>query len=70
MPATPLPREILERPKTGFNIPVRSWLEGNGNGASHANGNGNGGVPASARRGLRGWALKVYGAAPHALAAS
>jgi asparagine synthase (glutamine-hydrolysing) len=52
-PACPLPREILDRPKTGFNIPVRAWLQG-----------ANGGPPA---RGLRGWARAVYEAAPHAL---
>ncbi|MES9959399.1 MAG: asparagine synthase (glutamine-hydrolyzing) [Sedimenticola sp.] len=41
-----LPSEILERPKTGFSIPVRSWLA---EGAEYENG-----------RGLRGWARHVY----------
>ncbi|HEX8906846.1 MAG TPA: asparagine synthase-related protein, partial [Longimicrobiaceae bacterium] len=56
-PARPLPAEILDRPKTGFNIPVRDWLHG---------GNGNGRGP----RGLRGWAREVYDAAPHAVSAA
>jgi len=58
-PATPLPPAILDRPKTGFSIPVRSWLQ-NGNGGGHAAGDGS-------PRGLRGWARAVYDAAPHAV---
>ncbi len=27
-PSTPLPRSVLDKPKTGFTIPVISWLEG------------------------------------------
>lgn len=43
-----LPPEILNRPKTGFSIPVREWLaEALGNNA--------------AARGLRGWAIRVHG---------
>jgi asparagine synthase (glutamine-hydrolysing) len=43
-PATALPEQILKRPKSGFFVPVREWLEGSG----------------SKERGLRGWAKKVY----------
>jgi asparagine synthase (glutamine-hydrolysing) len=39
-----LPPEILDRPKTGFSIPVQDWI-GGGEGAE---------------RGLRGWAKRVY----------
>ena len=42
--AHPLPRAILSRPKTGFSVPVREWLNG-----GH-----------SEERGLRGWATAVY----------
>jgi asparagine synthase (glutamine-hydrolysing) len=52
-PARAIPRFILERHKSGFNIPTRTWLQG-----------ARGGPPA---RGLRGWAGVVYAAAPHAL---
>ena len=46
-PARPLPPEVLNRPKTGFFIPVRDWLlDGN--------------TDAPAERGLRGWAKFVY----------
>jgi asparagine synthase (glutamine-hydrolysing) len=43
-PAKPLPDRILKRPKSGFFVPVRDWLEGSG----------------IQERGLRGWAKKVY----------
>ena len=43
----PLPRSILERPKTGFSIPVREWLL-----EPEARKYGD--------RGLKGWARKVY----------
>jgi len=43
-PATPLPQQVLSRPKSGFFVPVRDWLQGSG----------------PAERGLRGWAKKVY----------
>ena len=42
--AASLPPEILDRPKTGFSIPVQDWI-GGGEGAE---------------RGLRGWAKRVY----------
>ncbi len=47
MAATPdraLPAEVLNRPKSGFSVPVRDWLEGGG----------------PRERGLRGWAKRVY----------
>lgn len=42
-PPKPLPREIVHRPKTGFSVPVRDWIGGEG----------------TAERGLRGWARVV-----------
>jgi asparagine synthase (glutamine-hydrolysing) len=46
-PALPLPEALLNRPKTGFFIPVREWLLGD--------------APANpADRGLRGWARHVH----------
>lgn len=42
-PSKPLPREILHRPKTGFSVPVRDWIGGEG----------------LAESGLRGWARVV-----------
>jgi len=45
-PARPLPAALLERRKTGFGVPLRQWLAGDGEG----------------ERGLRGWARRVYGA--------
>ena len=48
-PATPLPYRILNRPKTGFSIPVREWLQSGSP------------MPQSAMsRGLRGWASLLY----------
>jgi asparagine synthase (glutamine-hydrolysing) len=47
-PATALPKSVLNRPKTGFFVPVSDWLQGDRSGAE---------------RGLRGWARRVYGAA-------
>jgi len=44
-PRVPLPSEILQKPKTGFTVPVRDWLVK--------------GQPKFAERGLRGWALYV-----------
>ncbi|MBG9389075.1 asparagine synthase (glutamine-hydrolyzing) [Caenimonas aquaedulcis] len=41
-----LSRDVLQRPKTGFLVPVREWL----------------GAPGHAARGLRGWARYTYGA--------
>ena len=43
-----LPDAVLNRPKTGFAVPVRDWLAGDG--------------AASAERGLRGWTRTVYAA--------
>ena len=43
-PKTPLPDAVLSRPKTGFAVPVRDWLQG----------------AAGRARGLRGWAREVY----------
>ena len=44
-PAVPLPRGVLERPKTGFSVPMREWLS----------------VPGATgeARGLRGWARSI-----------
>ena len=43
-PAVPLPRGVLERPKTGFSVPMREWLS----------------VPrAGEARGMRGWARTI-----------
>jgi len=47
-PATALPDAILNRAKTGFYVPIREWLSGEG-GAAHAG-----------ERGLRGWAQFLY----------
>jgi asparagine synthase (glutamine-hydrolysing) len=47
--AEPLPGAVLGRPKSGFFVPVREWLEGGEAGASE--------------RGLRGWGRRVYEAA-------
>ena len=46
-PRTPLPQAVLNKPKTGFSIPVQDWLmEGT----------------SAPPRGYRGWAGEVYGA--------
>jgi asparagine synthase (glutamine-hydrolysing) len=44
----PLPAEVLNRPKTGFHVPTREWMQAPG-------------TPMG--RGLRGWAHFVYGVA-------
>ena len=43
---TPPPLEILNRPKTGFEVPVREWMQE--------------GQDAPIERGLRGWAKHLY----------
>jgi asparagine synthase (glutamine-hydrolysing) len=43
-PAKPLSEHVLNRPKSGFFVPVRDWLAGDG----------------PKERGLRGWAKTVY----------
>ena len=45
--ASPLKREILRRPKTGFSVPVREWVTGDKP------------VGRAMVRGLRGWARRV-----------
>ena len=47
VPIKPLPDEVLNRPKTGFSVPVQEWLLGD----DSSTGVG---------RGLRGWAHRVY----------
>ncbi len=49
-PASPLPDGVLNRPKTGFQVPVREWMLG---------GDENAGAEAG-ERGFRGWAKTVY----------
>lgn len=43
VPQRTLPREVTSRPKTGFSVPVREWIAGQG--------------LVAGERGLRGWAL-------------
>lgn len=45
-PASPLPDAIVNRPKTGFSIPMQAWIESAG--------------LSNQTRGLRGWAMHVY----------
>lgn len=45
--AKPLPSALIDRKKTGFVVPVQDWLLEDGE--------------AGGLRGLRGWAMKVYG---------
>ena len=44
-PAVPLPRGVLERPKTGFAVPMREWLSAPG--------------PPGEARGMRDWARTI-----------
>ena len=44
--APQLPASFLDKPKTGFSIPVRDWLLA--------------GQPARQERGLRGWARHIH----------
>ncbi len=53
-PATPLPDAILNRPKTGFSVPVRDWLMQGALADAAATADSN------AQRGLRGWSQHVY----------
>lgn len=46
-PSHALPRSVLDRPKTGFTVPVRDWIMGEKSAAP-------------AERSLRGWARRVY----------
>ena len=46
MPKKPLPDTVINRPKTGFSIPVQEWVESAGR--------------TERTRGLRGWAVRVY----------
>ena len=46
-PLSPLPASVLDRPKTGFSIPVRQWLLDEDSGFE-------------SERGLRGWSKVVY----------
>jgi asparagine synthase (glutamine-hydrolysing) len=46
-PKVALPESVLNRPKTGFAIPVRDWLQGQGN-------------DEGGERGVRGWAKTIY----------
>jgi asparagine synthetase B (glutamine-hydrolysing) len=46
-PATPLPEAVLNRAKTGFTVPIRSWL-------AEKSGQETG------ERGIRNWARAVY----------
>jgi asparagine synthase (glutamine-hydrolysing) len=47
-PRRKLPAAVLDRPKTGFVVPVRDWIAGGGAGGGE--------------RGLRGWARQVHAA--------
>ena len=44
-PVKPLPHEVLNRPKTGFAVPMRAWLMKDD--------------PTADERGFRGWARKI-----------
>ncbi len=52
-PSSPLPAEVLHRPKTGFFVPVRDWLADGTQKSEIRNQKPLG-------RGLRGWARHVY----------
>jgi asparagine synthase (glutamine-hydrolysing) len=53
-PRQRLPDAILERPKTGFGVPVREWLMSS-----------NGQPAKGAERGLRAWAMHILDTYPH-----
>ena len=50
-PAQPLPQAVLNRPKTGFSVPVRDWLNAPDSAAQ---------ATSTQDRGLRGWAGMVH----------
>jgi asparagine synthase (glutamine-hydrolysing) len=52
-PKSPLPKAVLERPKTGFSVPIRQWIREGEKTKNAENQTG--------ERGLRGWAKQVYG---------
>jgi asparagine synthase (glutamine-hydrolysing) len=52
-PRSPLPASVLNRPKTGFQVPVRQWMLAQ-------NQKSETGDQKSGERGLRGWARHVY----------
>lgn len=54
-PTSPLPNSVLNRPKTGFSVPVREWLIRNPKFDRLSGSN----------RGLRGWAKQVYARFPN-----
>jgi asparagine synthase (glutamine-hydrolysing) len=57
VPQSKLPAEILDRPKTGFSVPVREWL-------MHESRTSKVESRSTTERGLRGWAKEVYGRFP------
>ncbi len=52
----PLPAEILHRPKSGFVVPVREWIQD----PAHAARPDSGSARTFADRGLRNWAIDVH----------
>jgi asparagine synthase (glutamine-hydrolysing) len=53
-PLSPLPRAVLNRPKTDFIVPVREWLLHRRNGSGHSSSS------SASERGLRRWVRHVY----------